>query len=89
MSKHKLVGCLFAILAMSPLSAFAEEPAQSQAGSVAPGTYAYTFDDDPLAAGAWEGTGSLIRVRAGAARVMLMRPRLQFVNELVKSAEGL
>ena len=89
MSTHKLAACLFVLVSMAPLSAGAEEPAPSDSKPVENGNYAYTFEDDPLAAGGFDASSSLVRVRGGAARVMLMRPRLHFVPELLKSAEGL
>jgi hypothetical protein len=90
MTNRKLAGCLFgALLALSPLSALAEEPARKDEKPVANGNYAYSFDDDRLLGDMAAASGSVIRVRGGAARVQLMRPRLHFVNELLKSAEGL
>ncbi len=49
--------------------------------------YGYKFDDDLLAA---DGVGTdavMIRVRQGAVRRMLIRPRTHFVPELLKSIE--
>jgi hypothetical protein len=51
--------------------------------------YSYAFDDDPVDA-LPNSTSSLgIVVRKGAARVTLIRPRVQFVPEMLKSVEAL
>ena len=52
-------------------------------------TYAVTFDDDPLAA---IGPGTIIpkiTVIGRFQHAQLMRPRTQFVVEMLKSPEGL
>ncbi len=89
MASYRMSACLFALLVVFPLSAAAEEPARSEAKPAQNGNYSYDFEDDKLLADSLAASGSLIRVRTGAARVMLMRPRLHFVPELLKSAEGL
>ena len=51
--------------------------------------YEYRFSDDVLDANP-SVTGSLIiNVRGGATRVTLIRPRVQFVPEMLKSVEAL
>jgi hypothetical protein len=51
--------------------------------------YSYAFDDDTLDA-LPNSTSSLgIVVRDGARRVTLIRPRVQFVPEMLKSVEAL
>jgi hypothetical protein len=47
------------------------------------------FKDDPLAADTRGATGATILVRPTAARVGLLRPRVQFVTEMLKSVENL
>ena len=48
-----------------------------------------TFKDDPLAAGGF-GPGDIhIRVIGSPKRVVLLRPRTQFVTEMLKSVEAL
>ena len=47
------------------------------------------FKDDPLAAENRGSTGATILVRPTAARVGLLRPRVQFVTEMLKSVENL
>ena len=51
--------------------------------------YGYTFDDDPLAAGGFGPNDATIRVRQRAARTTLIRPRVSFVPEMLKSVENL
>lgn len=53
------------------------------------GGYGYTFDDDPLAAGGFGPGDATIRVRPGAVRTTLIRPRTSFVTEMLKSVENL
>lgn len=68
--------------------------AQDKAGAAAGGGgdkegYGYEFDDDPLAAGGFGPSDATIRVRPRAARTTLIRPRIQFVDEMLKSVENL
>lgn len=49
----------------------------------------YAFDDDVVNALGQESQGMLLRVRPEAARVVLLRPRVQFVSELLQSVESL
>ena len=51
--------------------------------------YAYEFDDDPLNAGGFGPNDSRIRVRRGAQRSTLIKPRTQFIRELILSVEQL
>lgn len=51
--------------------------------------YGYEFDDDPLAAGGFGPSDATIRVRPRAARTTLIRPRIQFVDEMLKSVENI
>jgi hypothetical protein len=51
--------------------------------------YGYTFDDDPLSAGGFGPNDATIRVRPRAARTTLIRPRIQFVDEMLKSVENI
>ena len=47
------------------------------------------FKDDPLAAGAFGPGEPIIVVRPAAVRMLLVRPRVQFVSEMLKSVENL
>ncbi len=51
--------------------------------------YSYEFDDDDLLGSMTAPNGSDIRVRRPGSRVMLLRPRVQFVREMLKSVEDL
>jgi len=48
-----------------------------------------TFLDDPLAAGGFGPNDTPIAVMAHPKRIMLLRPRTQFVTEMLKSVENL
>ncbi|MCA9632149.1 MAG: hypothetical protein KC766_31060 [Myxococcales bacterium] len=50
---------------------------------------AYTFKDDLLNSDVGGPGGGTIVVRPKAARSTLIRPRVQFITELLKSAENL
>ena len=60
-----------------------------EAGDKGGDGYGYEFDDDPLAAGGFGPNDATIRVRPRAARTTLIRPRIQFVDEMLKSVENL
>jgi hypothetical protein len=47
------------------------------------------FKDDPLAAGGLGPNDVRIRVMPSPKRVLLLRPRTQFVSEMLKSVEQL
>ena len=51
--------------------------------------YGYEFSDDPLSAGGFGPNDATIRVRPGAVRTTLIRPRTSFVPEMLKSVENL
>jgi hypothetical protein len=51
--------------------------------------YGYEFGDDPLAAGGFGPNDATIRVRPGPVRTTLIRPRIQFVDQMLKSVENL
>jgi hypothetical protein len=75
---------------MVSAGAFAQdEKAGAAAGGEKGDGYGYEFDDDPLAAGGFGPNDATIRVRPRAARTTLIRPRIQFVDEMLKSVENL
>ncbi|MCA9620614.1 MAG: hypothetical protein KC731_16440 [Myxococcales bacterium] len=51
--------------------------------------YEYVFPDDPLAGNDRAAQAALIRVAPRAMRRTLIRPRLHFIPELLKSVEQL
>ena len=68
--------------------AFAQAKDAAAGGDKGDG-YGYEFDDDPLSAGGFGPNDATIRVRPRAARTTLIRPRIQFVDEMLKSVENL
>jgi hypothetical protein len=83
MMKTKMVAALvlgMGIVAVAP-SARAEDPAK--------GDYAYKFDDDKLLGKDMVGNTPAIVVRAKGRRDLLHRPRIQFVQEMLKSVENM
>jgi len=71
------------------LTLAASAAAQDVKESAASDGYGYEFDDDPLAAGGFGPNDERIRVRRGAQRATLIRPRTHFIPELLKSVENL
>lgn len=51
--------------------------------------YAYTFTDDSMLGSGIASTGIMIPVLAKARKDVLIRPRLQFVQQMIKSVENL
>ena len=51
--------------------------------------YSVIFKDDPLQGLSQGATGAVIRIRPRTPRTMLLRPRLQFVKQMLWSLEGL
>ncbi len=70
---------------MVSAGAFAQAAGEKDKGD----GYGYEFDDDPLSAGGFGPNDATIRVRPRAARTTLIRPRIQFVDEMLKSVENL
>ncbi len=81
----RLTLAAFAAVLLLPSIATADVKAEQKVDD----GYAYTFKDDPLAAGVEGAGGTVIKVRPRAARVTLIRPRLSFVQEMFKSVEHL
>jgi hypothetical protein len=89
--KRKMMVFGFAILASSLTSApvaLAEEGDSSVKTENLKDGYSYKFTDDPLDAAPNSARGARIRVRPGASRTLLIRPRTHFVREIFKSAEN-
>lgn len=85
MQKSKLV-------ALSALTLFALSPAaQAREGRLQQGTadaYLYDFEPDDLVGETLSTTPPLLKLRPRPLRVMLLRPRASFVDELLKSVEA-
>jgi hypothetical protein len=76
-----------ACLLLSSTSAAAEEAPSSVRTQDLRDGYSYDFEDDPLDADPHGARGDRIRVRPGAARTLLIRPRTHFIAEIFKSVE--
>ena len=70
------------LLAVAP-SAMADEPPKDGKG------YAYTFGDDGLLGKDMVGNTPQIVLRPKAGKGLLHRPRIQFVQEMLKSVENM
>ncbi len=84
-SSNRKVVATFAALSVlfSASAAFAQKDSKEEGG------YGYEFTDDPLNAGGFGPNDATIRVRPGAVRSTLIRPRTSFVPEMLKSVENL
>jgi hypothetical protein len=79
-----------ALLVVATLAAPSLARAQdARAATTKDDTYGYAFPDDPLAAGLFGPNDVQIRVIPKPKRVTLIRPRTQFVSEMLKSVEGI
>jgi hypothetical protein len=74
----------FAVLASSTVALAQSKPAEGGGEG-----YGYEFSDDPLNAGGFGPNDATIRVRPTAARTTLIRPRISFVQEMLKSVENI
>ncbi len=82
--KTKIAACLsvvLGILAVTP-SAFADPPKKDNG-------YEYRFDDDGLLGKDLGANTPIINVRKVGQRERLLRPRAQFVQEMLKSVENM
>lgn len=78
-----LAGFVSMSVLLSASAAFAQDKPKDEGG------YGYEFTDDPLNAGGFGPNDATIRVRPGAVRSTLIRPRTSFVPEMLKSVENL
>ncbi len=79
---RKTLSCLAALTFTLALAG----PAAAQDRDLAPDTE-YNFEDHDVEGGYRSPLGESIIVREGMGRVTLVRPRLHFVPELLKSVE--
>jgi len=86
LKKAGIVAATGVMVLLLTSTAFAQ--AAKESGGGADG-YGYEFEDDPLSAGGFGPNDSRIRVRRGAQRSTLIKPRTQFISELLKSVENL
>jgi hypothetical protein len=75
---------LAALVAVSVLAVSASAAAQTKDEN-----YSYRFDDELLVGDTLASTPPLLRLRPRPPRVTLLRPRVAFVGELLKSVEAL
>lgn len=81
-TKKWLLSTAFLATSIAPLSAHADPTAKDDC-------YGYVFDDDILAADGSVLTAVPIHVQKHLRREVLLRPRVQFVSEMLKSVEAL
>ena len=74
----------FCLVLFVPFTANAQDKGASKQDE-----YSYEFDDDPLSASGFGPNDSTIRVRRGARRSTLIKPRTSFIKELIWSVEQL
>lgn len=89
MKLRRLVPCTIAAATFLTAPAYAQTPHPGFDEKIVDGNQVVKFTDDELLAPDYGALGPVIRARAGAARVGLIRPRVNFVSELVKSVENL
>jgi hypothetical protein len=76
------------LVALTTAGAARSEPSKN-APATSPSGYSYTFTDDPLAAGGFDARDARIVVASHVVRTTLIRPRMAFVAELLKTVENL
>lgn len=85
--KKRILAGLVAMSTLGAVSAFAPvasaDPPKKEQG------YEYSFTDDKLLADTMGAAGAKIVVRPTGRRDRLLRPRVQFVQEMLKSVENL
>lgn len=84
---HKVALCLILSWLCVAQTASAEPSVQTQTSEN--GDYSFRFSDEELLGGTLNNVGDLYRGRPKAARVMLLRPRVSLIQEIVKSVENL
>jgi hypothetical protein len=62
---------------------------ETATATTAPDRYGYEFKDDVLQAGGFGPNDARLRVVPHAVRSVLIRPRTQFIAEMLKSVENL
>lgn len=80
---------LFVLALLVPSAAFAQQKASGIVETKTDSGYQVWFPLDNLAAAGNDPTGGIVKGGPHASRMMLMKPRLQFVPEMLKSVETL
>ena len=89
MRRSKLVATIVGLGVFLIAAAAWAQPRTAEAAGGDDKGYGYEFDDDPLAAGGFGPNDATIRVRPGPVRTTLIRPRISFVDNMLKSVENL
>jgi hypothetical protein len=92
LSRVPVVIVVLALTLAAPAIAFAQSPPVASSGIVESKTdsgYQVWFPVDKLGGGGIGPQGDIMKGGPHASRMMLMRPRLQFVPEMLKSVEAL
>ena len=87
MHKKMLSAAAALLVMLASASAMADDNDAAALSQDGDGDYGYDFKDDLLAAGFTGPAGGKITVRSGPVRRMLIRPRTNFVPEMLKSVE--
>ena len=88
MRKRPLTLAAAAICVFCTNIAFAQDKSYTETNTGSGQDVTFT-DADVLNASQFDGGGAVIRVAPSPKRVLLLRPRTQFVTELLKSVEAL
>ena len=85
---------IVSLVAVAGAVLFSSTAAAQELGGAAKSTdteggYGYESSDDPLNAGGFGPGDATIRVRPVAVRSQLIKPRISFVPEMLKSVENL
>lgn len=88
MKKTTLLAALIASATLSLTTAASADP-KADPKKEKSQDYGYTFGDDALLGNDLGGQSGMIKVRQGFVRNALIRPRVQFVTEMLKSVENL
>jgi hypothetical protein len=82
--KTKIAAALALFVGMSMVAPAAQaDPPKKESG------YGYTFEDDGLLGKDLGGNTPVIAARSKAVRLQLHHPRIQFVQEMLKSVENM
>lgn len=84
--RRALAALLAAGAVLTPLTARAAEDFVDQTDKDG---QRVVFKDDPMTADTMGSTGAVLVLRPSAARVGLLRPRVEFIREMLKSVENL
>ncbi len=83
------VPSVLVLVLSAPLACAQQTSSPSGARATTSQDQSYTFSDDLLNGGALDGSLAMLRVRTKPMRTLLIRPRTQFVTEMLKTADDL